>query len=664
MTPRAPGHTSRPQLPRLVLAGLALTGLAVTRGAVLPRRGAPRRRSSAPAGIPEPPELAEAPPPAAAPSDDPATSFTPARATRWLAPGLLLQSAVRVVISGVLGQYTDKREAMGALPADDALDCSTGDELWLDYVSDCGDGFDATYAMARVLAEPERELRCAGTSYRTRRGELLVMGGDQCYPSADIHDYEDKVVGPYRAALPMVDEAQAPRLLVIPGNHDWYDGLTAFMRTFCQRRWIGGWRTCQSRSYFTVKLPGRWWLWGIDIQFDTYIDDVQRRHFERMAEQLEPGDAVILCSAKPSWVAANEDDLEAYATLDYLERTLIIPRGAKLRIAISGDRHHYLRYAHDDGRQKLTAGGGGAYLSSTHHLPKRIVVPPEGSRARGKSASAAYLRQGVFPSPEQSSRLAWGVLSLPWRTPSFTALLGCTQVLLSLALAATLGPPARGLAAQLRGMAGALREARPAQLAPALVAGLPSLTLSLLVVGSAVAFTKKARTPRGVAAGSVHGLLHLALAVGTTYTAAWACRGLPGSWLLVGALPLVAVAGGVAAALLVASYLIVADRIGLNSNELFAAQAIPDYKNMLRLRFDRDGAVTIFPIGLSRVPRAWRTVGTAASDRPRFEPEGQQLDPVLIEAPIWVSRTPGPDATSAAAPAGAPTGTRAAEEHG
>ena len=73
----------------------------------------------------------------------------------------------------------------------------------------------------------------------------------------------------------------APSMLAIPGNHDWYDGLTGFMRVFGQQAWIGGRQTVQTRSYFAAALPGRWWLWGIDIQSDAYLDSAQIRYFQR-----------------------------------------------------------------------------------------------------------------------------------------------------------------------------------------------------------------------------------------------------------------------------------------------------------------------------------------------------------------------------------------------
>ena len=70
-------------------------------------------------------------------------------------------------------------------------------------------------------------------------------------------------------------------MYAIPGNHDWYDGLTGFMRVFGQENWVGGRQTAQRRSYFAIGLPHRHWLWGIDIQNDAYVDSAQIAYFQR-----------------------------------------------------------------------------------------------------------------------------------------------------------------------------------------------------------------------------------------------------------------------------------------------------------------------------------------------------------------------------------------------
>ena len=65
---------------------------------------------------------------------------------------------------------------------------------------------------------------------------MLVMGGDQVYPTASNAAYEDRCKGPYQAALPEPPPNGSPTLYAVPGNHDWYDGLTAFLRLFARRR--------------------------------------------------------------------------------------------------------------------------------------------------------------------------------------------------------------------------------------------------------------------------------------------------------------------------------------------------------------------------------------------------------------------------------------------
>src|SRR3712207_1548312 len=177
------------------------------------------------------------------------------------------------------------------------------------------------------------------------------------------------------------------------------------MRTFCQGRSFGGWRTRQARSYFATKLSAGWWLWGIDIQFDTYLDEAQLAYFKEIAGKLQSGDAVLLCTAKPSWVAATDDHVEAHATLDFFERTVIRPQGASVRRALTGGGRRSPRCGAADGAQRIAAGGGGADRSAAQHLPRTVQGPPPRSGARSKSASTPCERSGVYPEPEDARGL-------------------------------------------------------------------------------------------------------------------------------------------------------------------------------------------------------------------------------------------------------------------
>jgi len=219
-------------------------------------------------------------------------------AVRWLSPGLLARSGVEVIVSGTFGKFADKRELQRE-PQDD-LDYSAGTgDLWVDYVSDTGDGWEATYTLAWLLAQPA----LAAGDETLPRGRILLLGGDQVYPSATPEMYEDRFIGPFAAALPRAEHLDKPELYALPGNHDWYDGLVSFLRVFCARDGrVGDWVTRQRRSYFAIKLPHGGWIWAIDIQLDTYIDDIQLDYF--LGQPVAADDKIILMTAKPAWVKA------------------------------------------------------------------------------------------------------------------------------------------------------------------------------------------------------------------------------------------------------------------------------------------------------------------------------------------------------------------------
>ncbi len=549
------------------------------------------------------------------------------RMVSWFSPRELSGTALQVLLSATFGAYSDKREIQAALEPTPSLPY-TG-ELWVDFVADLGDGFGPTYSVASLLAAKTLDVGLPGEdAIATRRGQVLVMGGDEVYPTPSIESYHDKTLGPYRAALPYT-ERDHPHLYAIPGNHDWYDGLTAFMRVFCQgpKHWIGGWQTQQSRSYFALQLAHGWWLWGIDVQFETYIDTPQLRYFENVP--LEAGDSIILCSAVPSWIRANRDRPEAYVTLDYLEREVIREREAAVRLALTGDSHHYARYEGEDGAQRITAGGGGAYLSATHHLPDKLVLPPEASRDPGKSTPSICCElKTAYPTKEASRRLRWGIAAPPFKNGSFWAMVGAVHLLYAWMIQAARRPPGLSLA-------GFFANASLEELALGILGSPLALLVSGVIVWGLMGFTtSKVRWKRAM--GALHGLLHLALIALTVRLAAMALQNAAGAAFLAGFIPLVGVGGGLLGSWLMAAYLLLADRVGSNTNELFSAQRIRDYKNFLRLHLDRTGAVTVYPIKVERTPRRWRLRQGGAEDAPWFEPVDGPLQAQLIEPPVRV----------------------------
>ena len=551
--------------------------------------------------------------------------FTPERPVGWLAPLLLLSTGLRTLLAILFGAYLDKRELQNALSGDVFEQPGAGGELWLDYVADLGDGFHATYSVAYLLAQPQLEV----DGRILPRGQVLLMGGDQVYPLAKSDGYENRTKGPYRAALPEAPpDGPTPTLFALPGNHDWYDGLTAFLRLFARRKdgHLGAWRTQQRRSYFAVKLPADWWLFAIDEQFGAYIDDPQLLYFERAAKAVGPQDRIILMAPSPTWVKA-ADKPEAYDAVDYFIRMILAPTGAHVRLLVSGDLHHYARYTGED-RELITCGGGGAYLLGTHQLPEQLTVPPEDTLTRSASRSRKYGLATRYPDAATSRRLGRGVFHrVPRRNPGFATMLGIIHTLTMLA------------------MAGAASSAGGIQR----LFSIPLLLMIVLIMAGAILFAQPSsanedKHNRHWILGIVHGLAHIALVAAGT----WVWLRLPAhDWEWPGPLVVAAVVYGpiigFVATQLFALYLLVASLFDVNVNELYAGQGIEDAKSFLRMHIGTDGTLTIHAIGIDRICRRWIADPDGDPHSSWLKPE-DPLPVHLIEEPIVVA---GPHATRA-----------------
>ena len=135
----------------------------------------------------------------------------------WYDPRQLFKTGIEVAISTVFGRHSDFRivEAISAGPPEIydytchySDDCDAKcepdsarprDSIWIDYVGDVGDGWNSTYAVAYHLAQAEHKFaytdRESGRVYEaeTKRGDVLVFGGDQVYPTASRAEYEQRL---------------------------------------------------------------------------------------------------------------------------------------------------------------------------------------------------------------------------------------------------------------------------------------------------------------------------------------------------------------------------------------------------------------------------------------------------------------------------------------
>ena len=159
----------------------------------------------------------------------------------WYDPKQLASTAAKTVVSSIFGNFADRREMQAALdteqkgqtdtdiPQQDVsllevsmvdehqefFDYSQKDEIWLDYISDLGDGFNPTFTLAKLLGEKTLDLD--GTI--TQRGKILVMGGDEVYPTPEIEKYRKITVEDVkRVANKYLNPNQRVRMHVTPSK--------------------------------------------------------------------------------------------------------------------------------------------------------------------------------------------------------------------------------------------------------------------------------------------------------------------------------------------------------------------------------------------------------------------------------------------------------------
>lgn len=345
------------------------------------------------------------------------------RMAHWFNPILLFKLLGNVILSGVFGQYADRRLIVAALdtvPAEKHVERATAFKqqleagkkegaIWIDFVADLGDGFDSTYAVATQLARDDLNFGEA-----VPRGQMLIMGGDEVYPTATQQAYLNQLKQPYKWALPdhnRDDDAGTP-IFAIPGNHDWYDGLVLFLAHFCIERHvhIGDWRTQQRRSYFAIQLTDSIWLWAIDIQLADDLDRPQSEYFAAIAKAMAANSSIVLCSAEPGWLYTDSNP-KSWAIMGYaIGIAHDAKKGLKIPLLLSGDTHHYSRYEGSDGTQFVTSGGGGAFLHPTHQLLPEVNVNwlnTQKPLKLGEASQKVGADPAVYPSMKTSRRLVW-----------------------------------------------------------------------------------------------------------------------------------------------------------------------------------------------------------------------------------------------------------------
>lgn len=510
----------------------------------------------------------------------------------WFDPPVLAQSAWLVAVSNVFGRHSDTRliEALSGLPQGKFDYSDAEGDFWFDFVCDTGDGWDPTYAIANALASPELMVaRPDGTHEGTSRGRVLIFGGDEVYPYPSQQEYVARTEGPYETAFR--GRTRPPDIFAVPGNHDWYDSLIAFSRTFCRpERGFAGCKTRQTRSYFALQLPGDWWFVAIDLQLGAEMDEPQTLYFKQIAEAMDPHARIILCVPEPRWILEQAYPKDASYAEDaataFLEHNVF---KRKVSVFVTGDLHFYKRHENADGIQKITSGGGGAFLHPTHAPSTKVLYD-------------GFVERAAFPDEVTSRRLAWRNLLFPVLNPKYMILPAFVYALSAWLASASL------TASDVESLGTAVDAAIHA----AVRDPLNGLWLITFIVAF-VFFTDTHVRWWRIIAGVSHALAQL----GAAFAVGWMAylttvRGCGMTFASTAQLALSGVLtfslGGLVGGFVMGLYLLISVQVfGRHSNEAFSSLRIMDYKQWLRLRIDRSGALSIFCIGLERVPRRWQS---------------------------------------------------------
>lgn len=284
----------------------------------------------------------------------------------------------------------------------------------------------------------------------------------------------------------------------------------------------------------------------------------------------------------------------------------------------------------------------------------RIEIKEEAAAGHGLRSGRAFQQVTCFPSEDISRKLCWRTLIFPYLRGNASWSFGLVTALFYwLSTLELLGSierfplqPAADLSVPCPECSG-LAQVTGWTLDTLLGSPLTLFWVALMAVGFVLLTDTHSRLYRAIA-GPVHALFHIAaafaVALGTiTLVLAWTTPAWVGDlsiggyvFALDGRLVLaslgIGVGGFVVGSYIMGLYLLVSLKLfGRHWNEAFSALAIPDWKHFLRLHIAENGDLTIYPVGIERVPRCWKPGDGSPELVP---PTSEPVDLVLLEAPI------------------------------
>jgi hypothetical protein len=297
-------------------------------------------------------------------------------------------------------------------------------------------------------------------------------------------------------------------------------------------------------------------------------------------------------------------------------------------VNITGDLHHYSRYARtESGHQYITCGGGGAFLHLTHNLPASLDA------IESESQHGKITRKKVFPDLDLSRRLLLGNFLFPIKNPAFTSLAWLVYLYLFWLLQSHHAAVDGGFF--LEGFNG-ISALRFFEIILEYFLGAPSLALSIgaLFAGFWLFVDRVIKKKGSFFIGFLHATVQTIMLFANMYL--WAQTDLLdywGSWWGNAVIVLLfSFTGGSASALLMGVYLYLSNiLLGMHHDESSSALANPNYKNFVRMKIHSEG-IDIYPVGIRKVQKNWKVTGTEKE----ISVTGEDFSVELIEPPVYV----------------------------
>lgn len=408
----------------------------------------------------------------------------------WIASRPLIASLNDVLSRFTGGLVTDlRRDWIRRTPAPRGRLIERPTSSWL-IIGDTGEQDGSQYVVCRALSEMSRDLRIGSDG--ADPGFLLVMS-DVIYPAGDVDDYPAAVYKPYRMPTDPADDPAglaydftvSQPMYALPGNHDWYDGLSGFMYHFAGQdppevnvyapsgrhplhhlfrilwrrpRAAGadavGDRNRSRLSHDGPIQPGPYYaiqtehvlLVCIDTGIDGRVDADQYAWLQDVSRG--PG-AKLLVTGKPLAVDGQLHRTEVTGMPRLSVWDLVSNPEFHYVATLGGDIHNFQLYPRNPGEQgpfaHLVSGGGGAYMHATHVHH----TAANNHQLRPKTELYGAAPTMTFPNTAQSLRFfAYRLISGVSR-----AMVNLTVMILALVVAVLAAAHAPGIIPVVAGLA-------------------------------------------------------------------------------------------------------------------------------------------------------------------------------------------------------------------